>query len=100
MRRYLEHDAHVGRQREALAVGQRQQLVVVQHGVEVLHPLGVHVAVEYDPLPLVDLAADVVDYFPDVTRLHIKKQCLGSNDRVVRQCIQETIYRYEKVQNN
>jgi hypothetical protein len=37
-----------------------QELVVVEHGVEVLDPLRIDVAVEDDPLPLVDLAPHVV----------------------------------------
>ena len=38
-----------------------QEFVVVEDRVEVLDPLGVNVAVENDPLPLVDLASHVVD---------------------------------------
>ena len=57
----LEHDPNVGRQRQALSIGQGKQLVVVQDGVEVLHPLGVDVAVKDDPLSLVNLTPDVVD---------------------------------------
>ncbi len=58
---HLEHDAHVGRNVEAFAVRQCEQLAVVEDGVEVLDPLGVDVAVEDDPLALVEFAADVVD---------------------------------------
>jgi len=53
--------AYVGWQAEALSVGQREQLVVIQHRVQVLHPLWVHVAVEYDPLALLQLPAHVVN---------------------------------------
>ena len=52
---------HIGRDAEALSVGKREKLVVVQHRVEVLHPLGVHVSVKHDPLPLATLPPHVVD---------------------------------------
>lgn len=52
---------HVGREAEALPVGQSQQLVVIQHRVQVLDPLGVHVAVEDNPLALLQLTSHVVD---------------------------------------
>lgn len=48
-------------QAETLSVGQGEQLVVVQDGVEILNPLGVDVAVEDDPLALLQLASDIVD---------------------------------------
>ena len=51
---------HVGGDAEPLPVRQGQQLVVVEHRVEVLHPLGVDVAVEDDPLSLPDLTPHVV----------------------------------------
>ena len=57
----MTRDTHVRRDGEALAVGQRQQLAVVEHRVEILDPLRVDVAVEDDPLTLADLAAHVVD---------------------------------------
>lgn len=60
----MGHDrasAYIGREAEALAVGQSQELVVIQHRVQVLHPLRVHVAVEDDPLALLQLAPHVVD---------------------------------------
>ncbi|KAH6607744.1 hypothetical protein Trco_004057 [Trichoderma cornu-damae] len=57
----LEHDSDVGRQVEALSVGQGEQLVVVEDAVQVLDPLGVDVAVEDDPVSLGVLAAEVVD---------------------------------------
>ena len=59
--RHLEHDAHVARDGEPLTVGQREQLVHVQHAVQVLHPLRVHVAVKDNPLALVQLPAHIVD---------------------------------------
>ncbi len=61
----FEHDPDVGRDAEALAVGQSEQLVVVEDGVQVFDPLGVDVAVEDYPLPLVQLTANVVDDFSE-----------------------------------
>jgi hypothetical protein len=45
----LEHHLDVIRHADAVAVGQRQDAVVVEHGVEVLDPDGVHRAVGHDP---------------------------------------------------
>ncbi len=59
--RHLEHDAHVARDGQPLPVGQREQLVHVQHAVQVLHPLRVHVPVKDDPLTLVQLPAHIVN---------------------------------------
>mmetsp|Transcript_24250 Transcript_24250/g.59856 ORF Transcript_24250/g.59856 Transcript_24250/m.59856 type:complete len:305 (+) Transcript_24250:6836-7750(+) len=56
-RLHLEHDAHVGRNLQALAVGESEELVVVEDRVEVLGPLGVHVAVKHDPVAPVLLAS-------------------------------------------
>ena len=53
--------AYVGGQAQTLSVGQGQQLVVVQHRVEILHPLWVHIAVKDDPLALLQLPAHVVN---------------------------------------
>lgn len=39
----------IGRHNDPIAVGQRQRLVVVQHGVQVLYPYRVHWAVQNDP---------------------------------------------------
>lgn len=38
-----------------------QQFVVIEDGVQVFDPFRIDVSVEDDPLPLVDLATDVVD---------------------------------------
>ena len=46
----LEEHVDVGRELDALAVGQAQHLVVVQHRVHVLDPQGVHRPVADDPL--------------------------------------------------
>jgi hypothetical protein len=59
--RHLEHDAHVARDGQPLTVGQREQLVHVQHAVQVLHPFRVHVAVEDNPLALIQLSTDIVN---------------------------------------
>lgn len=34
-------------QANALAIGQRQQAVVIHNAVQVLHPYGVHIAIKY-----------------------------------------------------
>ena len=52
--------ANIGRDPESLSIGEGEQFVVVQHAVEVLHPLGVHVSVEDDPLPFVQLSTHIV----------------------------------------
>lgn len=52
---------YVWRQAETLSVGQGEQLVVVQHRVEILYPLGVHVTIKDDPLPFLQLASHVVN---------------------------------------
>jgi hypothetical protein len=50
-RRYLEQHSHaLGVQAHALAVGQAQHAVVVQHCVHVLHPGRVHGAVKDHPM--------------------------------------------------
>lgn len=61
---YLKHDPDIGGDGETLAIRQREQFVVIQHGVEVLHPLRVHIAVEDDPLSLVDFSTHVVNDLP------------------------------------
>lgn len=68
---------HIGRYSQPLAVGQSEQFVVVQHGVEVLHPLGVHVSVKDDPLSLVDFTAHVVN---DPERTHILQFSISGTD--------------------
>ncbi len=46
---YLKDDFAVGGHGDAVAVGQGQGLVVVQHRVEVLNPDGVHRPVQHQP---------------------------------------------------
>ena len=46
---HLEHDLAVGRHRDAISVGQRQLLGVVEHRVEVLDPDGVDRAIQHQP---------------------------------------------------
>ena len=46
----LEEQLHVAEQPDALVGGEGEQPVVVHHGVHVLDPVGVEVAVEDDPL--------------------------------------------------
>ena len=47
---------------DALAVGQTQHLVVVQHCVHVLYPEGIHWTIAHDPLVVV---GGVLDTLPD-----------------------------------
>lgn len=56
---------HIGWQAETLAIWQSQQLVVVQHGVKVLHPLWVDITIKDDPLALLQLTSHIVDD-PDI----------------------------------
>lgn len=44
----LEEQGTVCLQPNALAIGQGQQPVVVHHGVHVLHPQGIHIAIKQD----------------------------------------------------
>ena len=69
---HLKHDAHIRGQREALAVGKREQLVVVEEGVEVLDPLRIDVAVEENPMALFGLvvALHIVDDTAEGRREH------------------------------
>jgi len=50
LQRGWQWDTYIGRDGETLSVWQRQQLVVVQHRVEILHPLRVNISVKYYPL--------------------------------------------------
>lgn len=53
--------SYIWRHTETLSVGQREQLVVIQHRVEIFNPLGVDVAVKDDPLAFLQFASDVVN---------------------------------------
>ena len=57
---HLKQNAHVSGKRQTVSCGQRQQSVVVQHGVQILRPLGIHIAVEHDPVTTRTLSAHVV----------------------------------------
>jgi len=48
----LDEHPDVGGEGQALAGGEREEAVLVQHGVEALGPVRVHVAVEDDPVQL------------------------------------------------
>ena len=63
-----ERQAHVRWDGEALAVGKGEEFAVVKHGIEVLHPIRIDVAVEDDPLPLAALSTNVVDDFAQSVR--------------------------------
>jgi hypothetical protein len=67
--RYLHEDADVVGDLQPLATGQREQTVVVEHRVEVLGPLGVHVAVEHQPVHAVTLATHVRQHLPTTTTI-------------------------------
>jgi hypothetical protein len=58
---------HIGRQAKALSIRQRQELVVIQHGVQVLHPLGVHIAIKDNPLAFLQLTSHIV-YDPSLQK--------------------------------
>ena len=58
---YLENDADIGRNGESLSIGQGEQFVVVQDGVQILYPFGIHVSIEHDPLTLFQFTSHIVD---------------------------------------
>ncbi len=68
---------YVRRQAETLSVGKRQEFVVVQHRVQILHPLRIHVSVEDDPLTLLQLSTNVIDD-PERAQTQSSHQCWGS----------------------
>lgn len=53
--------SYIGRQTEAFSIGQGEQLVIIQHGVQVLNPFRIHVSVEDDPLALLQLSPHVIN---------------------------------------
>ena len=61
---HLEHKAHIGRNGEALPRGEGEELGVVEDTIQVLRPLRVHVAIEYDPVAPFHFPADVVQNVP------------------------------------
>ena len=50
---HLKEQAAVGLQADALAIGQREQAVVVHDAVQVLHPHRVHVAIKHQVARLI-----------------------------------------------
>ena len=50
----------IRRNGQPLSVGQGEELVVIQHRVEVLHPLRVHISIKDDPLTLAYLSTHIV----------------------------------------
>lgn len=46
---YLEHSLNVVRHWHAITVGERQDLVIVEDGVEIFDPDGIHGAIGDDP---------------------------------------------------
>ena len=58
---YLENDADIGRNGKSFSIGQGEQFVVVEDGVQILHPFGIHVSIEHDPLTLFQFASHIVD---------------------------------------
>lgn len=62
--KYLKHNSDIRRQWQTFTVRQRQQLIVVQHWIQIFYPFRIHVTIEYNPLPFIDLAAYVINNFP------------------------------------
>lgn len=46
---------------ETLSVRQREQLVVIQHRVEIFHPLRIDITVKDDPLAFLQFTSNVVN---------------------------------------
>lgn len=66
----FEDETNVRRERQSLSVWQREQLVVVEDGVEVLNPVGIDVAVEDDPMRAGHFAARVIQHTSQYTSEH------------------------------
>lgn len=60
----LKHDADIGWDGEALTIWQGKKLVIIQHRVEVLHPLWVYISVKDNPLAFIDLTTYIVYDLP------------------------------------
>src|SRR6202000_1777042 len=63
----FEHNTNVGRQIESLAVWQSKQLVVVEHTVQVFHPLWIDVAIKNNPVALAVFSTEIVNDLPQDT---------------------------------
>lgn len=61
------HCSYIWWQAETLSVWQGEKLIVVQDGVEILNPLGVNIAIEDDPLALLQFTSNIV-YDPGIGR--------------------------------
>lgn len=53
--------SYVWRHTETLSIRQGEQLVVIQHRVEIFHPLRVDIAVKDDPLAFLQFTSNIVD---------------------------------------
>jgi len=62
--RHLKHDLDILGDGESLAIGKSEELVHIKHRVEILNPFRVYVAVEDDPLTLVQLPSHIVNDLP------------------------------------
>ena len=52
---------HIGWYAKPLSIGQGEHLVIIEHTVQVLHPLWVNITIKDDPLSFVDLTTDIVN---------------------------------------
>lgn len=53
--------AYISWDAKSLSIGQSKHLVVIQHAVQVLNPLWVHIPIKDDPLSLVELTTHIVN---------------------------------------
>lgn len=58
----FEHDPQAGWQGQSLPIWQSEKFSFVQYRVKVLHPVGVHVTVEYHPVTSAQLPTYVVNH--------------------------------------
>mmetsp|Transcript_3550 Transcript_3550/g.11021 ORF Transcript_3550/g.11021 Transcript_3550/m.11021 type:complete len:286 (+) Transcript_3550:6989-7846(+) len=86
---HLEENAHVVGHRQALTVGQCEDLVVVQQTVQVLHPLRIDVAIEHHPVATLALAAQVVDHLAK----HVREETVGPLARGLVQLAEQLVLR-------
>jgi len=52
---------HIGWYAKPLSIGQGEHLVVIEHTVQVLHPLWVNITIKDDPLSFIDLTTNIVN---------------------------------------
>ena len=67
------HTTHICWNAKTFTVGQGEKFVVVQHRVQVLHPLWVHVTIKDDPLSLGQFSTYIVNDSAQYTLVHYQQ---------------------------